>query len=135
MVQLILDTNILVTAARTGGPLPLVDRGDSIAVAAITIAELSEGILASKTPETKRERQEFLDKFLRAALVLAYTDTTAYHHAELLRHTRVTGQPRGAHDLIIAAHAKESGRTITTVDLKARFSDLPGVKVRQPTSK
>jgi predicted nucleic acid-binding protein len=47
--------------------------------------------------------------------------------AGLLAHVRRTGTPRGAHDLIIAAHAAETGRTIVSRDAKARFGDLPGV--------
>jgi tRNA(fMet)-specific endonuclease VapC len=36
--------------------------------------------------------------------------------------------PRGAHDLIIAAHALQTDRAILTFDAKARFGDLSGVK-------
>jgi len=132
MAQLILDTNLLVFAARYGGPLPLVEPCDSIAVAAITIAEFREGIIASKSQAAAQERQEFLDRFLQSALALTYTPNTAVYHAELLHYCRVSGRPRGAHDLIIAAHAKETGRTIATIDLRANFADLPGVQVRQP---
>nr|WP_235433731.1 MULTISPECIES: hypothetical protein [Protofrankia] len=32
-----------------------------------------------------------------------------------------------AHDLIIAAHAAETGRIVLSRDVKARFTDLPGV--------
>ena len=35
--------------------------------------------------------------------------------------------PRWAHDLIIAAHAAETGRMILSRDAKARFGELPGV--------
>jgi predicted nucleic acid-binding protein len=45
----------------------------------------------------------------------------------LLAHVRKSGTPRGAHDLIIAAHAAETGRTVASRDVKARFNDLPGV--------
>ena len=45
----------------------------------------------------------------------------------LLAHVRRSGSPRGAHDLIIAAHAVETGRLLLTRDAKARFSDLPGI--------
>ncbi len=38
-----------------------------------------------------------------------------------------TGSTGGAHDLIIAAHALQSDRTVLTFDAKARFGDLPGV--------
>jgi len=34
---------------------------------------------------------------------------------------------RGAHDLIIAAHALQTERTVLTFGAKARFGDLPGV--------
>jgi len=59
--------------------------------------------------------------------VLDYTATTAAHHGRLLAHVRRSGTPRGAHDLIIAAHAAETGRTVLSRDVKARFIDLPGV--------
>jgi tRNA(fMet)-specific endonuclease VapC len=38
-----------------------------------------------------------------------------------------SGTPRGAHDLIIAAHAAETGRLVLSRSAKARFGDLPGV--------
>src|ERR1022692_1484971 len=62
-----------------------------------------------------------------AADVLDYTQATAAQHGRLLAHVRRSGAPRGAHDLIIAAHAAETGRTILSRDAKARFGDLPGV--------
>ena len=64
---------------------------------------------------------------MSAVDVLDYTQATAAHHARLLAHVRRTGTPRGAHDLIIAAHAAETGRTIVSRDAKARFGDLPGI--------
>jgi tRNA(fMet)-specific endonuclease VapC len=51
----------------------------------------------------------------------------AAHHARLLAHVRRSGSPRGARDLIIAAHAAETGRLVLTRDAKARFGDLPGI--------
>lgn len=59
--------------------------------------------------------------------VLDYTPATAAHHARLLAHARRSGSPRGAHDLIIAAHAAETGRLVLSRDAKARFGDLPGI--------
>ena len=64
--------------------------------------------------------------------MLDYTQITAPHHARLLAHVRKSGTPRGAHDLIIAAHAAESGRLVLTRDDKARFGDLPGVTAIDP---
>jgi len=64
--------------------------------------------------------------------VLDYTQVTAAHHARLLAHVRKSGTPRGAHDLIIAAHAAESGRLVLTRDAKARFGGMPGVTAVDP---
>ena len=42
-------------------------------------------------------------------------------------HPRRSGSRRGAHDLIIAAHAAQTGRTILSRAAMARFGQLPGV--------
>ena len=70
---------------------------------------------------TRRSRRPVLD-------VLDYTQATAAHHGRLLAHVGRSGSPRGAHDLIIAAHAAQTGRTILSRDAKARFGALPGVR-------
>jgi tRNA(fMet)-specific endonuclease VapC len=62
-----------------------------------------------------------------AVEVLDYTEATAACHARLIAHARRAGRPRGVHDLIIAAHALQTGRTVLTFDAAARFGDLPGV--------
>jgi len=49
------------------------------------------------------------------------------HHARLIAHGQRAGTPRSARDLIIAAHAAQTERTIVTLEAKARFGDLPGV--------
>lgn len=50
----------------------------------------------------------------------------------LIAHARRSGRARGAHDLIIAAHAAQTERTLLSSDALARFSDLPGVTAEQP---
>jgi tRNA(fMet)-specific endonuclease VapC len=64
---------------------------------------------------------------INVTVVSHYTQATAAHHGRLLAHVRRSGFPRGAYDLIIAAHAAETGRMILSRDAKARFGDLPGV--------
>jgi tRNA(fMet)-specific endonuclease VapC len=46
----------------------------------------------------------------------------------LLAHIRRVGSPRGRHDLIVAATALASGRTVMTADTSG-FVGLPGVLV------
>jgi tRNA(fMet)-specific endonuclease VapC len=60
---------------------------------------------------------------------LPYDLHVARAHAELLAHVAETGTPRGAHDLIIAATAKATDRTLVTLDRRG-FAGLPGVRVR-----
>jgi tRNA(fMet)-specific endonuclease VapC len=124
--RLILDTNILIAYERGTVDRSALDE-DELAVASITIAEYRTGIELADTPERAATRARALATITSVIDVLDYTEVTAAHHARLLAHVRKSGRPRSAHDLIIAAHAAESGRLLLTKDAKARFSDLPGV--------
>jgi prevent-host-death family protein len=53
---------------------------------------------------------------------------TSLDEVRALVAVRRSGRPRGAHDLVIAATARASKRTVVTSDLTA-FTDLPGVTV------
>jgi predicted nucleic acid-binding protein len=124
--RLILDTVILIGYERG-----TIDRSslddDELAIASVTVAEYRVGIEMADTAHRAAEPARALAAIMSAVDVLDYTQATAAHHARLLAHVRRTGIPRGAHDLIIAAHAAETGRTIVSRDAKARFGDLPGV--------
>ncbi len=124
--RLILDTNILIAYERG-----TIDRSgldeDDLAVASITIGEYRTGIELADTPERAAERARALATITSVVDVLDYTALTAAHHGRLLAYVRRSGSPRGAHDLIIAAHAAETGRLLLTSDARARFSDLPGI--------
>lgn len=124
--SLILDTNVLIAYER-GSIDRSALREDELSIAAITLAEYRVGIEMADTVERAATRSRWLDVVLAEVEVLEYTRKTADHHARLLAHIRRTGRPRGAHDLIIAAHAAETGRTVLSRDAKARFENLPGV--------
>jgi tRNA(fMet)-specific endonuclease VapC len=93
----------------------------------VTLAEYRVGIELADTVERAAARSRWLDVVLSEVKVLDYTRRTADLHARLLAHVRRSGRPRGAHDLIIAAHALESGRLLVSRDAGTRFADLPGV--------
>lgn len=124
--RLILDTDVLIAYERGTIDRSALDR-DELAVAAVTIAEYRVGIELADTTERAAARARALTAIQSVVDVLAYTDATAAHHARLMAHVRRAGTPRGAHDLIIAAHAAETGRTVVTRDIKASFAGLPGV--------
>ena len=124
--RLILDTNVLIAYERGTIDRSALD-DDELAIAAVSVAEYRVGIEMVDTAERAAERARALAVITSAVEVLDYTQATAAHHGRLLAHVRRSGAPRGAHDLIIAAHGAETGRIILTRDAKARFSELPGV--------
>lgn len=128
--RLILDTNALIGYERENiDRAPLDD--DQLAIAAVTVAEYRVGIELTDTAERAAQRSRALVAILENVEVLDYTEATAALHAQLLAHVRRLGRPRGAHDLIIAAHAAQTGRIVLSQDAAARFGDLPGVAVAE----
>jgi predicted nucleic acid-binding protein len=124
--RLILDTNVLIAYERGTLDRAALDE-DELAIASVSVAEYRVGIELADTPERAADRARALAIITSVIDVMDYTATTAAHHGRLLAHVRRSGTPRGAHDLIIAAHAAETGRTVVSKDAKARFNDLPGV--------
>lgn len=124
--RLILDTNVLIAYERGAIDQSALD-DDELAVAAVSIAEYRVGIELADTVARAADRARALAAITSTVDVLEYTEATAVHHARLIAHVRRSGTPRGAHDLIIAAHASETGRIVLSRDAAARFGDLPGV--------
>lgn len=129
--RLILDTNVLIDYERG-----VIDQGslddDELAIAALTVAEYRTGIELAATADQSAERSRALAIILEFVEVLDYTDSTAAQHARLIAHTRRTGRPRSAHDLVLASHAAQTGRVVVSRDSRARFGDLPGVLATDP---
>ena len=124
--RLILDTNMLIAYERGTIDRLALDE-DDLSIASVSVAEYRVGIEMADIAERAAERARALTAITSAVNVLDYTEATAAHHGRLLAHARRSCTPRGAHDLIIAAHAAETGRAILSRDTKARFGDLPGV--------
>jgi tRNA(fMet)-specific endonuclease VapC len=129
VTHLLLDTTFLIDAERSRDSLDeLIADDDDVAVAAITLAELRVGVLLADT-RRRAARAAYVEDLAADLPILGYDETTANVHAELLVAVRRQGRPRGAHDLIIAATARATSRTVVTADAAA-FADLPGVDVR-----
>lgn len=124
--RLILDTNVLIAYERGTIDRAALDNAE-LAIAAVSVAEYRVGIELADIPERAADRARALVAITSAVDVLDYTEGTAAYYARLIAHVRRTGQARGAHDLIIAAHALQTGRLVLTSDANARFGDLPGV--------
>lgn len=129
MARLILDTTMIVSTEQSGRWLnSIIDDDDDVVIAAVTAAELLVGILLAN--EARRDdRRRFVEQILTTVPIEDYDLAVARAHAELLAHVRQTGRPRGAHDLMIAATARATTRTVVSSDTRA-FADLPGVAHR-----
>jgi tRNA(fMet)-specific endonuclease VapC len=101
---------------------------DDVAIAAITAAELFVGVQLAEG-RMRQRRQAFLDELVARIPVETYDLDVAWAHAGLLAHTRRSGRPRGAHDLIIAATALARDRAVVTADPRG-FDELPGLVTR-----
>jgi tRNA(fMet)-specific endonuclease VapC len=129
LARLILDTTILVEGERREAGLDqLIEDDDDVAIAAVSAAELLVGVeLADK--RRRESRSAYVERILTEIPVESYDLEVARRHAILLAQARRSSRPRGAHDLIIAATAASTNRTLLTAD-PAGFEGLPGVIVR-----
>lgn len=130
MARLILDTGVLVAAVRGRLDLAAFADEDDVALPAVALAEYLTGVDLDDDPARRAAQRAFLEELLAVTPVVDYTQQVAAHHAALLAHVRRTGRQRGAHDLIIAASARATGRVLVSTDARAGFADLPDVQVR-----
>ncbi|MDA0632236.1 PIN domain-containing protein [Nonomuraea sp. CA-218870] len=128
--RLILDTGVLIAAERGKAAVDtVIGDADDVAIAAITVAQLFVGVeLADE--DRRPDRQAFVDQVLALIPVEEYTTNVARVHARLMAHIRRAGKTRGAYDLLIAATAAATARTVITMDSSAAFDDLPGVSAQ-----
>ena len=132
LTSLLLDTSVLIDVERDGFDLDdLIGDDDEPAIAAITVAELGVGVEVA-SGKRKSARRLFLDDVIATLPIIGYDIGVARAHTALLVAVRKRGTPRGAHDLIIAATARATARTVVT-SVRTGFVDLPGVLVRHPS--
>ncbi len=126
MRRILLDTTFLIEAERSGDGLDqAIDDEDDVAIAAVTVAELRVGALLA-SGRRRETRLAYVDDVSQSIPIVNYDLEVVKSHSELLVAVRTQGQPRGAHDLIIAASALATDRMVVTGDQGA-FRDLPGV--------
>ena len=106
----------------------LIGDDDDVAIAAITVAELSVGVGLADVAH-RPGRRALVDSIIATIPVEDYDLEVARAHGELLAHASRSGRRPGAHDLVVAATARARGRIVVTAD-QGGFDDLPGVAVR-----
>jgi len=94
-----------------------------IAISAITLAELEYGVAKS---QSKERNKKALSKFLIPLEILPFDQAATVFYGQIRAELERTGQPIGANDLLIAAHALSLDALLVTNNLKefARGADL-----------
>ena len=86
-------------------------------------------VVRGATSGVPGRRQAFVEKVIELFPVLPFDTSVARIYARIWASLARKGQIVGAHDLIIAATARATRRTVITADPGA-FADLPGVSWR-----
>ena len=127
-MRYMLDTNICtyVINARPPGVLERFRREQlgSIGVSSVTAAELAFGVAKSGSSRNR----EALEMFLAPLEVLPFDDSVIWHYADLRAALERRGEPIGALDTMIAAHALASNTTLVTNNTR-EFSRVSGLRL------
>jgi len=97
-------------------------RYGQVVVSSITGAELAFGVAKSGSTRNR----EALEKFLAPLDVLPFDSQAMYAYGALRAQLQASGQPIGALDTLIAAHALVVGAKLVTNNL-AEFDRVPGL--------
>lgn len=132
-MAIILDADVIIRGEKGTFDLQGWVRGysdEEFAIAAITVAELWQGMERASATQRGR-RQQYLEAVLSALPVLPYTEQTAYEHARLWAELEGAGKLVGAYDLIVAATAVERNSAVATFN-RRHFGLVPGLKLIEP---
>ncbi len=99
---------------------------ERVCISVVVAAELRFG--ARKKRSTKLTRQ--VSKILNAFEILPLEAPVEEHYAEIRDFLERKGEPIGANDLFIAAHARALGLTLVTANHR-EFSRVPRLKVKE----
>lgn len=132
MEQVVIDTSVLVKLARTNLELP---KGSfenyDLLIPTVVIAEFKAGL--ELMPKSKRQvmQLQVLDEVCSQSQILDFSSREATQFAIFDALLVTSGLKISEFDLAIAAHAAVKQAPILTLDKKANFDFLPGIKVRE----
>jgi len=125
--RVILDTGTLIAIERGQLGVDAVLGADDAAIAAVTAMELLVGV--ERADEAHRQaRSGRVEAILASLPIEEYTLAVARIHARLAVEAMLTGKPRSAYDMMIAATAAATNRILLTTDANAEFGQLPGIR-------
>jgi predicted nucleic acid-binding protein len=107
----LLDTSVLIAGPDDGQSLP-----DDLAISVISVGELQAGVELAKSAEEKQARASRWRLVKEAFEPIPVDEAVALEYGRLLALARGSGRAQKATDLLIAATAAVTGRTLWTRD-------------------
>jgi tRNA(fMet)-specific endonuclease VapC len=127
-MRYMLDTNICIYVINARPPLVLErfrrEQLGSICVSSVTAAELAFGVAKSGSLRNR----EALEMFLAPLEVLPFDNAVMWYHADLRADLQRRGEPIGALDTMIAAHAMAFNTTLVSNNTR-EFSRVAGLSL------
>ena len=128
-MKYMLDTNIIIYLKNNRSE-ELIKRFSrhsirSTCISVITLAELEYGVYKSERPT---QNELALVTFLSRIKILPFDDNAAIEYGKIRAELTSKGQPIGANDLLIAAHARSEGLTLVTNNTR-EFSRVAELKL------
>lgn len=140
-MRYLLDTNIVSELVKPAPSQSLIawmaEQADKdLFIAALTVAEISRGILEKPAGKRRNELEAWLagpkgPQALFQGRVLAFDEKAALIWARFMAGGRANGRPRSALDTIIAAVAEANACTVVTANEK----DFEGIEILNPLRK
>jgi len=129
VIGYMLDTNICIYVINARPPLVLArfrkERLGSIGISSVTAAELAFGVAKSGSARNHKA----LEMFLSSMEILPFDESTIWHYGELRADLERRGQPIGALDTMIAAHALASNTILVTNNTR-EFARVPDLRLQ-----
>jgi tRNA(fMet)-specific endonuclease VapC len=124
----LLDTNIVSDLVRrpqgkAAAHLATVDPS-RVCTSLIVVSELRYGAEKKGSPKLNQQ----LEQVLYGLDILPYSSPAEVHYGRIRAHLQRVGQPIGANDLLIAAHALALDAILVTDNLR-EFTRVPGLQV------
>ena len=128
MISYMLDTNICIYIINARPPSVLArfrrERLGSISISSVTAAELAFGVAKSGSARNR----EALEMFLAPLEVLPFDASAIWHYVDLRAALERRGEPIGALDTMIAAHAMASNTILVTNNTR-EFARVAGLRL------
>ncbi len=129
----LLDTNICIYMRKKKFPV-MNDRVDKLPPGALAMSVVTWGELVTGAEKSQARARTLanLARLRQIVPVLEIDDTVGDHYGDIRAHLEKTGQPIGANDNWIAAHASALGLTLITNNTR-EFAKVSGLSVEDWT--